>query len=123
VSSATSREGDTAGPARPAPARSAAARRVFGAGAGVLGGEGLAAYFYLALGEALAAADVIIPLAIALVLVAAILRQRSGLRSCLPLALLGCQPARTASTGANQLGPARMGSGTRSLSDRARYPI
>ena len=74
MASATTREGDTAGPALPAPARSAAARRVFGAGVGVLGGEGLAAYFYPALGEALAAADVIIPLAIALVLVAAILR-------------------------------------------------
>jgi hypothetical protein len=74
VPSATTREGDTAGPALPAPARSAAARRVFGAGAGVLGAEGLAAYFYPALGEALGAAGVIIPLAIALVLVAAILR-------------------------------------------------
>src|SRR5712691_6481196 len=50
------------------------ARRVLGASAGVLGGEGLAAYLDPALGEALAAADVIVPLAIALVLLIAILR-------------------------------------------------
>jgi hypothetical protein len=50
---------------------------VLGAGAGVLGGEGLAAYLHPALGEALAAADVIVPLAIALVLLIAILQGSS----------------------------------------------
>jgi hypothetical protein len=70
------READTGQPA-PAPARPTAARRVLGAGAGVLGGEGVAAYLHPALGEALAAADVIIPLAIALVLLIAILRGSS----------------------------------------------
>ena len=39
----------------------------------MLGGEGLAACLHPALGEALAGADVIVPLAIALVLLAAIL--------------------------------------------------
>jgi hypothetical protein len=53
---------------------------VLGAGAGVLGGEGLAAYLHPALGEALAAADVIVPLAIALVLLIAILQ--GGSQTC-----------------------------------------
>ena len=47
--------------------------RVLGAGAGVLGGEGVAGYLHPVLGEALAAVDVLVPLAIALVLLAAIL--------------------------------------------------
>lgn len=64
---------DTSHPA-PTSARLPAARRYLSAGAGVLGGEGLAAYLHPALGEALAAADVIVPLATALVLLTAILR-------------------------------------------------
>ena len=52
-------------------------RRLLGAGAGVLGGEGLAACLHPVLGEALAAADIVVPLAIALVLLAAILRGNS----------------------------------------------
>ncbi len=44
--------------------------RALGAGAGVLGGEGLAMALHPALGEAMAAADVIVPLAIAVVLIA-----------------------------------------------------
>jgi hypothetical protein len=55
-----------AGQPAAAPARPAAARRLLGAGTGVLGGDGLAAYLHPALGQALAAADVIVPLAIAL---------------------------------------------------------
>ena len=47
--------------------------RALGAGAGVLGGEGLAMALHPALGEAMAAADVIVPLAIVVVLIAAIL--------------------------------------------------
>ena len=70
------RVADTGQPA-PAPTRPTTARRVLGAGAGVLGGEGLAAYLHPALGEALAAADVIVPLAIALVLLIAILQGSS----------------------------------------------
>ncbi len=58
----------------PTPTRLPAGRRYLGTEAGVLGGEGLAAYLHSALGEALAAADVIVPLATALVLRAAILR-------------------------------------------------
>ena len=53
--------------------RPPAARRMLGAGAGVLGGEGVAGYLHPALGEALAAADVLVPLAIGLVLLTAIL--------------------------------------------------
>jgi hypothetical protein len=45
-------------------------RRAFAAGAAILGGEGLAGMIHPALGEALAAADVIAPLAIALILLA-----------------------------------------------------
>ena len=70
------RVADTGQPA-PAPTRPTTARRVLCAGAGVLGGEGLAAYLHPALGEALAAADVIVPLAIALVLLIAILQGSS----------------------------------------------
>ena len=47
------------------------------ASAGVLGGEGLAAYLHPTLGEVLGAADVIVPLAIGLVLLIAILRGSS----------------------------------------------
>ena len=50
-----------------------AVRRVLGASVGVLGSEGLAAYLHPALGEALAAADVIILLVIVLILLAAVL--------------------------------------------------
>jgi hypothetical protein len=50
---------------------------VLGTGAGVLGGEGLAGYLHPALGEVLAAADVTVPLAIAIILLAAILRGSS----------------------------------------------
>jgi hypothetical protein len=53
--------------------RPSAARRILGAGAGVLGGEGVAGYLHPALGEARAAADVLVPLAIGLVLLIAIL--------------------------------------------------
>ncbi len=53
--------------------RPARSWRALGAGAGVLGGEGLAMALHPALGEAMAAADVIVPLAIAAVLIAAIL--------------------------------------------------
>ena len=64
--------------ARPAagrlPARRGGGRRLLGAGAGLFGGEGLAACLHPALGEVLAAADVIVPLAVALILLAAILR-------------------------------------------------
>jgi hypothetical protein len=47
--------------------------RALGTGAGILGGEGLAGILHPALDEALAAADVIVPLVIAIVLLAAIL--------------------------------------------------
>ncbi len=47
---------------------------VLGTGAGVLGTESVAGYLHPALGEALAATDVLVPLAIALVLLTAILR-------------------------------------------------
>jgi hypothetical protein len=47
--------------------------RALGAGAGILGGEGLAGVLHPALGEVLAAVDVIVPLALALILIAAIL--------------------------------------------------
>ena len=46
---------------------------MLGTGAGVLGGEGLATYLHPALGEALAVADFIVPLAVALILLTAIL--------------------------------------------------
>jgi hypothetical protein len=55
------------------PARRGGSRRLLGAGAGLFGGEGLAACLHPALGEVLAAADVIVPLAVALILLAAIL--------------------------------------------------
>jgi len=57
----------------PSAGRPPRAWRVAGAGAGVLGGEGVAGYLHPALGEALAVADVVVPLAIALVLLIAIL--------------------------------------------------
>jgi hypothetical protein len=47
--------------------------RMVGASAGLLGGEGLAAYAHPALGEILAAADVILPLLAAMAVLAAIL--------------------------------------------------
>jgi hypothetical protein len=47
--------------------------RALSAGAGILGSEGLAGTLHPALGEALATADVVVPLAIALVLLTAIL--------------------------------------------------
>jgi predicted lipid-binding transport protein (Tim44 family) len=70
--SATVREAETRQPAPQPPARPSAAGRALGAGVGVLGGEGLTAYLHPALGEALAVANVMVPLAIALVLVIAI---------------------------------------------------
>ncbi len=54
-------------------ARSPTLWRALGTAAGVLGGEGLTSYLHPALGEILAAADIIIPLAIAVVLLASIL--------------------------------------------------
>ena len=66
----------TAPVSRPAPrpgSRLPQSRRALGAGVGILGGESLAAVLHPALGEALAAADIIAPLFIALVLLAAIL--------------------------------------------------
>ena len=48
--------------------------RAIGASAGILGGETLASYLRPGLGEALAAADSIIPLAIVLILLTVILR-------------------------------------------------
>ena len=62
----------------PQPARETEGRpllpwRALGTGAGVLGGEGLAGILHPVLDEALAAADVIVPLVIAIVLLAAIL--------------------------------------------------
>ena len=66
--SASTYEADSRQPAPPS-----ARGRLLGAGAGALGGEGLAAHLHPALGEALAAADVIVPLAIALILLTAIL--------------------------------------------------
>ena len=61
------------GAAPPAGGRSPALWRVLGAGAGVLGSESLAGYLHPTLGEALAATDVLVPLAIGLVLLTAIL--------------------------------------------------
>jgi hypothetical protein len=68
------------GPRSPVPesrSRPPAPWRALGTGAGVLGSEGLAGYLHPALGEVLAAADVIAPLAIAVALLAAILRGSS----------------------------------------------
>jgi hypothetical protein len=50
-------------------------RRILGvgAGAGILGGQGLAGYLHPALGEVLAATDVIIPLVMTLILFIAIM--------------------------------------------------
>jgi hypothetical protein len=45
-----------------------------GAGVGTLGAEGAVGYLYAPLGAALAAADVIVPLAVGLILLVAILR-------------------------------------------------
>lgn len=72
--SATAYKTDTRQPAPRPGARTPGAWRTLGAGAGVLGSEGLTAYLHPALGEALAVADVMVPLAIALVLLIAILR-------------------------------------------------
>ena len=57
----------------PPTARPLAPWRILGAGAGIGGGEGVAAYLHPALGELLAGADVIAPIAIAGVLLFAIL--------------------------------------------------
>jgi len=54
--------------------RAPAPWRALGAGAGIAGAEGLAGYLHPVLGEVLAAADVAVPLVIALILLAAILR-------------------------------------------------
>jgi hypothetical protein len=48
--------------------------RKLGAGAGILGAEGAIGYLHPALGETLAAADILVPLIIALILITAILR-------------------------------------------------
>jgi hypothetical protein len=72
--------GQPSAPIRRTPTRSALAARTsllpgwrLGTGMGILGAEGGAGYLCPTLGAALAAADVIVPLAIALVLLAAIL--------------------------------------------------
>jgi hypothetical protein len=56
-----------------ASSRSRSPWRALGAGTGLAGTEGIAGYLHPALGEVLAAADVITPVAIALILLAAIL--------------------------------------------------
>jgi hypothetical protein len=53
--------------------RARAPWRALGAGAGVLGGEGLSMYLHPRLGEILVAVDVLVPVVIALTLVYAIL--------------------------------------------------
>jgi hypothetical protein len=55
----------------------ATAWRRFGTGAGVLGAEGAAGYLHPALGITLAAVDAIVPLIVAVILLAAILRGSS----------------------------------------------
>lgn len=55
---------------KPSPLRG----RILGTGVGVLGSEGVAGILHPALGEALAAADVAVSLAIVMVLLAAVLR-------------------------------------------------
>jgi hypothetical protein len=57
----------------PAPGQSRSLWRAAGAGAGFIGTEGIAGYLHPALGAVLAAADVIAPVTIALILLAAIL--------------------------------------------------
>jgi hypothetical protein len=68
-------QNDSARPAAQPTTRPGTGKRVLGVstGAGVLGGEGLAACLHPRLGEALAVADVIVPLTVSLVLLAAIL--------------------------------------------------
>jgi hypothetical protein len=51
--------------------------RALSTGAGVLSSEGLTAYLHPALGEALAVADIVIPLILAIILLTAILRGSS----------------------------------------------
>jgi hypothetical protein len=63
--------------ARPPGGRPRALWRAIGVGAGVLGGQGVAGYLHPVLGEALAAADVIVPLVITVILLFAILRGSS----------------------------------------------
>ena len=75
--SATIPAADAGQAGRPPGGRPRALWRATGAGAGVLGGQGVAGYLHPVLGEALAAADVIIPLAIAVILLFAILRGSS----------------------------------------------
>lgn len=53
--------------------RSPSRWRALGTSAGILGGEGLIGYLHPALGEALAAADILVPLCLAVVLLTAIL--------------------------------------------------
>jgi hypothetical protein len=95
----SAQKADTSQPARPRPQRgecSALARA-----RAVLGSAWLTAYPHPALREALAAADVVVPLATALILLAAVLRrQHPDLRTRLPPAALDHQPARTASASA-----------------------
>lgn len=61
-------------PARFSGRRPSVPWRALGTGAGVLGGEGLTAYLHPALGEGLAATDIVVPLVLAAVLLTAILR-------------------------------------------------
>lgn len=61
------------GPPRAQPRREPARRRTPGAGISVLCSEGLLACLHPALGQALAIADITVPLAVALTLLAAIL--------------------------------------------------
>ena len=62
-------------PSTPGPGgRPGAPWRAIGTGAGVLGGESVACYLHPVLGAVLAAADTLVPLAIGLILLIAILR-------------------------------------------------
>jgi hypothetical protein len=72
TTTAAAAEGSQAATSSPT-ARPQASWRILGAGAGIGGGEGVAAYLHPGLGEVLAGADVIAPIAIAGVLLCAIL--------------------------------------------------
>jgi hypothetical protein len=73
VTPASPRQGGAGETAPPTGRLRAGPWRALGAGTSIVGGEGLAACLHPALGETLAAADVITPLAVALILLAAIL--------------------------------------------------
>lgn len=72
TTTAPAADGSQAASPPPTP-RPQAPWRILGAGAGIGGGEGVAAYLHPALGEVLAGADVIAPIAMAGVLLCAIL--------------------------------------------------